>query len=109
MEVGARSDTGRVRENNEDSFRLAPELNLFVLSDGMGGEAHGEIASALAVESVVKHCQETETDPAMTIFEDMPATWSEKTKRLSSAVHLANKSIYESAKRIPRSEGWARR
>ena len=38
MEFGTRSDTGRVRENNEDSFRLAPELNLFVLCDGMGGQ-----------------------------------------------------------------------
>jgi protein phosphatase len=71
----------------------------------MGGEAHGEIASALAVEMVVKHCQETENDPAMTIFGDMPAGWSEKTKRLSSAVHLANKSIYDSAQAHPEQRG----
>ncbi len=49
---GARSDTGRARENNEDSFALAPELNLFVLSDGMGGLAAGEVASKLASETV---------------------------------------------------------
>jgi len=55
MEVGARSDTGRVRENNEDSFRLAPELNLFVLSDGMGGLESGERASRLATETIVRH------------------------------------------------------
>jgi len=46
MEAGARSDTGRVRENNEDSFRLAPELNLFVLSDGMGGLSPGNVPAA---------------------------------------------------------------
>jgi PPM family protein phosphatase len=102
---GGVTNVGRVRTNNEDCFRIVEPLNLFVLSDGMGGEAHGEIASALAVESVVKHCQETETDPAMTIFEDMPATWSEKTKRLSSAVHLANKSIYDSAQANPTQRG----
>ena len=55
MDFGARSDTGRVRENNEDSFRLAPELNLFVLSDGMGGQASGEVASRVATESIVAH------------------------------------------------------
>ena len=56
---GGVSSVGRVRANNEDSFKIVEALNLFVLSDGMGGEAHGEIASALAVETVVKHCLET--------------------------------------------------
>jgi PPM family protein phosphatase len=102
---GGVTSVGRVRANNEDSFRIVPELNLFVLSDGMGGEAHGEIASALAVESVVKHCLETQSDPAMTIFGDMPATWTEKTRRLSSAVHLANQSIYDSAMAHPEQHG----
>ncbi|MBZ5503134.1 MAG: hypothetical protein LAN59_13010, partial [Acidobacteriia bacterium] len=39
MEFGARSDTGCVRGNNEDSYGVAPEMSLFVLSDGMGGLA----------------------------------------------------------------------
>jgi protein phosphatase len=51
----------------------------------------------MAVDVVAKHCAETEVDPAMTIFADMPSAWSEKTRRLSSAVHLANKSIFDSA------------
>ena len=61
---GGVSDVGRVRTNNEDCFRIVEPLNLFVLSDGMGGEAHGEIASALAVETLVKHCSEAEKNPA---------------------------------------------
>ena len=61
---GGVSDMGRVRSNNEDCYRLVPEMGLFVLSDGMGGEAHGEVASALAVETVVKHCIEGENNPA---------------------------------------------
>jgi len=102
---GGVTSVGRVRANNEDSFRIVDELSLFVLSDGMGGEAHGEIASALAVETIVKHCLETESDPAMTVFGDMPAQWSEKTRRLSSAVHLANQSIYDSAMKHPEQHG----
>jgi len=102
---GGVTNVGRVRTNNEDCFRIEEPLNLYVLSDGMGGEAHGEIASALAVEALVKHCQETEHDPAMTIFGDMPSNWSEKTKRLSSAVHLANKTIFDSAQAHPEQRG----
>ena len=54
------SDVGRVRTNNEDSFRIVEAQNLFILSDGMGGEAHGEVASALAVETIAKYCAESE-------------------------------------------------
>jgi len=48
------SDVGRVRTNNEDSFRIVEALKLFILSDGMGGEAHGEVASAMAVDVINK-------------------------------------------------------
>ena len=65
---GGVSDVGRVRTNNEDCFRIVTALNLFVLSDGMGGEAHGEIASALAVETVVKHCTDAENNPAAPFY-----------------------------------------
>ena len=50
IDVGARTDVGRVRDNNEDAYRIEPALGLYVISDGMGGEAHGELASNLAVE-----------------------------------------------------------
>lgn len=102
---GGVTNVGRVRTNNEDSFRIVDSMHLYILSDGMGGEAHGEIASAMAVEVVAKHCAETEVDPAMTIFADMPSAWSEKTRRLSSAVHLANKSIFDSAQKHPEQRG----
>ena len=47
---GARSDVGLVRGHNEDSFLLRTPL--FVVSDGMGGHAAGEIASSIAVETI---------------------------------------------------------
>ncbi len=94
---GGVTDVGRVRTNNEDCFRIVAPLHLFVLSDGMGGEAHGEVASALAVETVVKHCIEALDNPAVTLYGEQQAGWSEKTKRLSSAAHLANKRIFSSA------------
>jgi PPM family protein phosphatase len=102
---GGVTDVGRVRTNNEDCFRIVAPLHLFVLSDGMGGEAHGEVAAALAVETVVKHCEEALDNPAVTLFGQQQAAWSEKTKRLSSAAHLANTKIFASAQRNAEQQG----
>lgn len=105
IDVGARTDVGRVRKNNEDSYRLVPPLNLFLLSDGMGGEAHGEIASAIAVETVAAHCLEAEKDPSTPFFGERRRDLSGKTNRLASAVHLANRKIRESALSNPIQQG----
>ena len=102
---GGVTDVGRVRSNNEDCFRIVEPLNLFVLSDGMGGEAHGEVASALAVETIVKYCTDAESGQAPTPYGNSEPIWSEKTKWLTSATHLANKNIYESAEAHPEQHG----
>lgn len=99
IQVGARTDLGRVRQNNEDSFKLVPELNLFILSDGMGGEAHGEVASHLAVEAIAAHCLESGQKPDVPYLVPPRADLDEKTNRLASAVQLANRMIYESAQK----------
>ena len=64
IESGGKSDVGQRRGNNEDSWRVVEPLKLFVISDGMGGEAHGEVASELAVETVVKYCTGEEKNAA---------------------------------------------
>lgn len=50
-----RTDTGMVREHNEDSFQIAPEIGLAILADGMGGHLAGEVASAMAVDQVTSY------------------------------------------------------
>lgn len=52
LEAHARTDPGPVRERNEDSFLIDLDSGLFLVADGMGGHASGELASAIAVESV---------------------------------------------------------
>ena len=98
---GGVSDVGRVRTNNEDCYRIVTALNLFVLSDGMGGEAHGEVASALAVNAVVQHCLSSEELGSSVGKPE----WRENTKRLIHAVRLANTKIYESANLDPQQKG----
>ena len=101
---GGQSDVGQQRANNEDCFRIVQPLNLFVVSDGMGGEAHGEIASAMAVETVVKTCMGEETGTVTVSTEEHPE-WSDKTRLLLNAAQLANKKIYESAEANPQQQG----
>ncbi len=100
IEIGARTDVGRVRENNEDSFRLVSELGLFVLSDGMGGQAYGEMASQIAVDTVVAHCREAQDVPELPFAGERCSEFSEKTNRLVTAVHLANRAVHEAAQSV---------
>jgi len=52
LEAVARTDPGPVRERNEDNFLVDLETGLFLVADGMGGHASGEIASAIAADTV---------------------------------------------------------
>ena len=49
-DFAALSDRGRVRQQNEDSIGAFPEFGLWVVADGMGGHAAGDVASRIIVE-----------------------------------------------------------
>lgn len=90
LEAYALTDPGRVRSNNQDFFRIVPELGLFLLADGMGGARGGERASQLAVECVADSL-------ARSPHRDAAA--------LLSAVEDANQRVFSEAARDPRLEG----
>lgn len=105
IEFGARTDVGRVRGNNEDSFRVAFEIGLFVLSDGMGGQSSGEVASRLAVEAVVAYCHEAALRPSLPPVGAALEGTSEPGNRLASAIRFANSTVYHAAQEDPNLRG----
>jgi serine/threonine protein phosphatase PrpC len=95
LEIGSTTDIGRVRKNNEDTCRVLVELKLFIISDGMGGESHGELASAIAGDTITAHCSANSEDASAPYGEVLRPDLSERTNRLARAVRLANRRIYE--------------
>ncbi|MEX2572037.1 MAG: protein phosphatase 2C domain-containing protein [Gemmatimonadota bacterium] len=55
--AAAGTDVGKLREANEDAFRIDQEAGIFVVADGMGGHAAGEIASGLAADAALETLQ----------------------------------------------------
>jgi protein phosphatase len=96
-EYAVRTDKGRIREANEDSYGADPELNLFVLSDGMGGLDCGEVASRITVDTIVAHCRMADEDSSVPLKGIRSENKSEMSNRLASAVRLANAAVQQAA------------
>ncbi|MBT3202968.1 MAG: Stp1/IreP family PP2C-type Ser/Thr phosphatase [Gammaproteobacteria bacterium] len=58
IHIVGQTDTGRIRQNNEDSIGFDSALGLMVLADGMGGHLGGEVASTLSVDSIIQNSQQ---------------------------------------------------
>jgi len=103
----ALSDVGRKRKGNEDSLLVNPEQNLFVVADGMGGHAAGEVASRVAVDSINEFICMTAGDEEITWPFGVDESMSYDGNRLKTAVRYANSKVLDATKESAEYEGMA--
>jgi len=93
------TNVGMTRSHNEDSLHLPVDERLAIVADGMGGHASGEVASRMAVETVVEYFSETADEQTITWPFKVDRDSRADVTRLVTAIKLANLKIYEKAQR----------
>lgn len=99
------TDVGMKRDHNEDSYLLAPDLNLFVVADGMGGHAGGEMASGIAVRTVDKHVREQRALVDPETHHKGEIQHSPVAKLLSDSVRRACNAVYAKSQEVRELQG----
>ena len=87
------TDTGRRRENNEDSFHTDDEVRLYIVADGMGGHRAGEVASSTVVSSVKDYMEAFHTSPAAK--ESSESNMSPGATAVCHSIELANRVVFQ--------------
>jgi serine/threonine protein phosphatase PrpC len=100
----ALTDTGKIRDHNEDMIGAEGDIGLFVLADGMGGYNAGEVASGIAVKTITNLVRDAIGREDLTA-PDSATGLSRPSIILRDAIHRANKIIYHTSKTQPQCEG----
>jgi serine/threonine protein phosphatase PrpC len=97
MTARGHSDRGRTRAQNEDRLLVSPERSVFVVADGMGGHAGGQIASELAVQTVASAYEHRHFQGVVESELSIPR----RARDLARAVQMANHAVHERAATTP--------
>jgi serine/threonine protein phosphatase PrpC/CRP-like cAMP-binding protein len=101
----ARTDVGRSREHNEDSYVCDPVLGLYAVADGMGGHAAGEVASSLAAEALSAAVRRDHDFVADFAHGDGSVRPEDIKNLLGAAVNAANAEVYAAAQAVAERRG----
>lgn len=107
VDSGSISDVGRKRKSNEDNFCANDEEGLYVVADGMGGHAAGEVASELVTDTIEEFIKLTRSDADITWPFGVDEGLSLSGNRLKTAIRYANRKLLERIKESAEYEGMA--
>lgn len=105
LRYAGNTHVGMKRAHNEDNLCVVPEQNLYMVADGMGGHAHGEVASQMAVDTVANFFRETAQDEDVTWPYKMEKGRRYEENRLSAGIKLSNLRIHEVGVQNPEKKG----
>ncbi len=100
-----RTDSGCVRSNNEDNWGIDAVLGLLIVADGMGGHNSGEVASGLAVSTILETARRVFGGEKIFSPEGGVSGLSVGCRRLEYFIKTANAVIYEKGRAFPRDAG----
>jgi serine/threonine protein phosphatase PrpC len=105
FQAAGKTDIGVVRTNNEDNFGFDLRRGIFVVCDGMGGAAAGEVASKIAVDTVLANFRNDPGRAELPLLGRRFEGVSEQAAGLANAIQLANQAIQEAAAQNPNRSG----
>ena len=94
LAFAAKTDVGLKRTNNEDNFAVIQSAGLYVLADGMGGHASGQVASTMCVSHVAQYICEMARQPGFKLSFPTKPEWSFEAKLLANAIMYANERVF---------------
>jgi serine/threonine protein phosphatase PrpC len=97
VEVAGKTDVGCVRTNNEDNFGYDTRYGIFIVCDGMGGQAAGEVASKMAVDTVLTYYRTSVQSGHFPKVGEQVDGITGRANHLGSAIQLANQAVHDAA------------
>lgn len=97
IQAAGKTDVGIVRSNNEDNFGYNIARGIFVVCDGMGGQAAGEVASKIAVDTLLHHFRRDGRQSNRGVLGKTFEGVSQRANRLGNAIQLANHAIRQAS------------
>jgi serine/threonine protein phosphatase PrpC len=101
----AKSDRGLKRPHNEDSFVADKALGLYVVCDGMGGGNAGEVASRMAIDTILTQVNATAHNSVPQLIGPVDSNYSPATNQLANAIRSANETIHRASWSNPKYAG----